>query len=289
MANYDNLILPLPYNNPFGTNVPFNKSKLGLSSRADKAIFPPPFVSEEIYAKKGKKIKKAKKPSVRQSQKVIQKVSIKIGDLSKAIKERETKDDKALVQRTSMMPPFQSSTQTYLRLENPGFYKYAQPLPQVIPNLYQASPSSVVQPLIPAETVKVSGKDLQPQKNAPIVQDTDPNDLQRNIRSHVRPREFTLNISQAGETGKQAMERIEEEYGLRRQSQASQASSSVADAVNESLRIQRLQRELENPQPPAQVIARNYFMNPLDQRQSLSSREAGYRPIQPIPPIPPML
>lgn len=274
-------------------------------------------------AKKGKKIKKRKTSKVRtSSQNVSQKINIKIGSL-------EPKQDTAILHKANKMnyPIYPTGSQTYLRLEPPAF-KYANPLPTTIPNLYQANPSSIANPIIPSQPINIKAKDLQPQKHVPIIQDSDPNDLQSNLRSRVksgswfpdfskyipstwiskpksekeviieekqearRPRDFVLKINKdIGQLNKE----LEDDYSIFRPPgyipQSSQASSS--QATNESLRIQRLQQELINPQREAQVIARNFFKDrqPITQLQhqlqpsqqervgsSLSSREAGYIP-----------
>lgn len=302
---------------------------------SDSDIVPP-----ENYdiAKKGKKIKKRKTSKVRtSSQNVSQKVNIKIGSL-------EPKGDTAILHKADKMnyPIYPTGSQTYLRLEPPAF-KYANPLPTTIPNLYQANPSSIANPLIPSQPINIKAKDLQPQKHVPIVQDSDPNDLQSNIRSRVKSGSWFPDFSKyipstwlskpksekeviAEEkqearrpqlispiptppylSGYSTPAEMQEEYIAKsfmgppgktfintrwlEQPQASQASSS--QATNESLRIQRLQQELINPQREAQVIARNFFKDrqPITQLQhqlqpsqqervgsSLSSREAGYIP-----------
>lgn len=152
-----------------------------FSALLDQPI-PPGHPIDTMGLKKGgkpKRKKQTKKASISQ----IQKVNIKIGDLYK-----KKEDDTAMImkdrqsQRYPIMP---SSFSTNLRLESPVF-KYAQPLPSVIPNLYQANPSSISVPLISGQPSSSKGGDLQPKLNNPIVLDTDPNDLQKNqIRDPV--------------------------------------------------------------------------------------------------------
>jgi hypothetical protein len=311
--------------------VPINSKNFHFPMPIRDRVIPPPFISEELlgeYAKKGKKIKKrkgskskaSKASKASQQQKVSQKINIKIGDLSR-FKEEDTamlhKQEKA-----SQYPVYPTSSQTSVRLEAP-YFKYSEPLPATVPNLFQAQPSSVIQPIVPSQPVIVKAQDLQPKKNNPIVQDTDPNDLQRSLKSHVvsgysTPSPYYISPAMSGYSTPASRQ---EEYIANRlfgdpgrtfinvrqldEPRASQASSSIIDANNESLRLQRLQKELFDPQRDAQRLARNFFMDkqPIQQLQSqlqpsqaqrieprsISSKEAGYNPIPNIKDIAPLL
>jgi hypothetical protein len=146
---------------------------------------PPGNPREQLYEdgmiglKKGGKAKKKKKElrSSKSGMSQSQKINIKIGDFSKLLEKK--KDDTAMLMKSSAYQPMPSSHTTYMRLESPQF-KYAQPLPSVIPNLYQANPSSISTPLVSAQPTSSKGGDLQPKINVPVVVDTDPNDLQKN-------------------------------------------------------------------------------------------------------------
>jgi hypothetical protein len=236
--------------------VPINSKKFHFPMPIRDRVIPPPFISEDLlaeYAKKGKKIKKRKaskasKSKSSQQQKVSQKINIKIGDLSR-FKEEDTamlhKQEKA-----SQYPVYPTSSQTSVRLEAP-YFKYSEPLPATVPNLFQAQPSSVIQPIVPSQPVIVKAQDLQPKINNPIVQDTDPNDLQRSLKSHVVSGYNTPYISRYSTSASR-----QEEYIANRllgdpgrtfinvrqldEPRAAQASSSIIDA---NKRLQRTSSE----------------------------------------------
>lgn len=186
-------IKPYPYNlkpEPQITQ-PFNRdNELMMSKRRGGPLSPiaPGNPREQLskeememfnYKKGGKVRNKKKKGSKSGMSKIsqIQKVNIKIGaDLLKSKKEA---GDTAMLMKGRQQQLFPSSVSTNLRLESPAF-NYAQPLPSIIPGLYQANPSSISQPLVSGKPVSSKGGDLQPKLNNPIVQDTDPNDLQKN-------------------------------------------------------------------------------------------------------------
>jgi hypothetical protein len=133
-----------------------------------------------VGLKKGGKAKKKKKElrSSKSGMSQSQKINIKIGDFSKLLEKK--KDDTAMLMKSNRAyQPMPASHTTYMRLISPQF-KYAQPLPSVIPNLYQANPSSISNPLVSAQPTSSKGGDLQPKVNVPVVIDTDPNDLQQN-------------------------------------------------------------------------------------------------------------
>lgn len=142
---------------------------------------PPGNPREQLYEddmiglKKGGKAKKKKsKSTMSQSQKI----NIKIGDFSKLLEKK--KDDTAMVMKSNgAYQPMPASHNIYMRLESPQF-RYANPLPSVIPNLYQANPSSISTPLVSSQPTSSKGGDLKPNINVPVVVDTDPNDLQQN-------------------------------------------------------------------------------------------------------------
>ena len=293
--------------------VPIDSKKFRFPMPIRDRVIPPPFISEELYAKKGRKVKKSKKSktSSKVSQQVSQKINIKIGDLSKF-----KKDDTALLhkqEKASQYPIFPTSSQTYLRLEAP-YFKYATPLVSTVPNLYQSQPSSISQPIIPAQPVVVKAQDLQPQKITPIIQDTDPNDLQRNLRSHVSSGYSTPSpyyISGYSTPASRQEEYIADRLLTERPdmpfmiatrwleqpkqkegpAQASSSIQDIQDANNESLRLQRLQNELFNPQQNSQVVARKFFTDkqPIPQLQPQLQPSQAERIIpqkQDIKPIP---
>lgn len=166
-----------------------------------------PYERQMFAYKKGGKIKdkkKSKKGKGKPAMSQIQKVNIKIGDLSKLLEKDKTKNgDTALLMKDNKVSPYpiQTSTSTYLRLESPAF-KYMAPLPHAIPNLYQANPSSISQPLVSGKEVSSKGGDLQPEIKNPVVVDTDPNDLQQtSIKSHSTRVIPSFNLSSGSISG----------------------------------------------------------------------------------------
>lgn len=174
--------------------IPNNQDYLTMrkgGSILEQPIIPPgnprdqltPYEREMMMFKKGGKPRR-KKSKTTKGMTQIQKVNIKIGDLSKLLPKKN--DDTAILmkQKGQTNQPLQTSTSTYLRLESPPF-KFMSPLPSTIPNLYQANPSSISQPLISNKPITNKGGDLQPEIKNPIVVDTDPNDLEKtSIKSH---------------------------------------------------------------------------------------------------------
>jgi hypothetical protein len=137
-----------------------------------------PQENEMFALKRGGKAKN-KKSKKQQGITQIQKVNIKIGDLSKLLERKKNDDTATIMKSKTPSLVFPSNDSTYIRLEAPA-YRYAQPLPSVIPNLYQANPSSISNPILSSIPSSSRGGNLQPAVNNPILQDTDPNDLQRN-------------------------------------------------------------------------------------------------------------
>ena len=142
-----------------------------------------PQENEMFGLKRGGKAKRGKK-NKQQGITQIQKVNIKIGDLSKLLERKKNDDTATIMKSKTPSLVFPSNDSTYIRLEAPA-YRYAQPLPSVIPNLYQANPSSISNPILSSIPSSSRGGNLQPAVNNPILQDTDPNDLQQNSsRAH---------------------------------------------------------------------------------------------------------
>lgn len=141
------------------------------------------YEDDMIGLKRGGRAKDKKKKSKKQGMSQVQKVNIKIGDFSKLLEKKRNDDTAMIMKSNGYFQPVPTSHNTYMRLEAPPF-KYATPLPSVIPNLYQANPSSISSPLVSSVPQSSKGGDLQPPKG-PIGQDTDPNDLQStSIRQH---------------------------------------------------------------------------------------------------------